>query len=287
MNIEEQRIAVLIAVFNRWHETERLLEQLQAIEKHNFHLDIWICDDGSTDETQENLMKHFPEVNVVKTKGNLFWAKSMNQIDVKSFEFEPDFTLWLNNDTVVHEDLFLQFRAAINDMGADSIFVGALMDPITKEVTYSGCVHYLRNGKDELHFIPPLGTYVKVGMFSGNCVLVPKTVRREIGPISKNFSHGWADMEYGFRAIHRGFDTYLLPTFAGSSPLNHLYSIHTDPSKKIGERLRHAFGRKGYQPVDYFKFCFASFPFSRAIKIFISNLFRMAAETLLPSFRRT
>lgn len=282
---KQKKVAVLIAVFNRWAETKILLDQLLSMNTGNFKLDIWLCNDGSTDETGVQLADHYKGVNVVTTKGNYFWAKSMNLIDVKSFSKSPDFVLWLNNDTVLADNYFLMLEESLELMSEDVILVGALCDPETKRTTYSGCLHWQVGTKDRFRFIPPMGIEIQIGMFSGNCVLIPATIRRALGPIAKTFSHGWADMDYGMRAKRNGFKSYQLPRFAGTSSINPLYTFHTDPKQRVSKRLRHAFGRKGYHPLDYLKFCFRALPPRRAFILFLENMKRMFIESLAPSFR--
>jgi GT2 family glycosyltransferase len=281
----KQSVAVLIAVFNRWSETKKLLDQLLSIDLSNFKLDIWVCDDGSSDSTAEQITSNYKNINLVRTSGNLFWAKAMNLIDIKSFAHSPDYVLWLNNDTVLFQNFFVMLEESSKALEEDAILVGALCDPETKKTTYSGCLHWRDGGRDEFRFIPPVGIEIPIGMFSGNCVFIPASIRRQLGPVSKTFSHGWADMDYGMRAKRKGFKAFQMPQFAGMSAINPLYSFHTDPSKKLSERLQHAFGRKGYNPFDYIKFCFRALPPRRALMLFMKNMKRMFFETLAPSIR--
>lgn len=93
------RVFVLIPVFNRLTQTQRVVEALkqQTLVKH---LIIIIINDGSTDGTHEYLTRE-PEIIGLVGDGNLWWAGAIqkgleyvrNQLPSKT-----DYVLFLNND---------------------------------------------------------------------------------------------------------------------------------------------------------------------------------------------
>jgi hypothetical protein len=128
-------------------------------------------------------------------------------------------------------------------------------------------------------FVGPYGIPVQVGMFSGNFVVIPRSVRALVGPVDKKFSHGWADMEYGYRAASKGVTSYLMSSFVGSSPLNPLYTFHLDPAESLIKRIKLVYGRKGYQPLDYLRFCLKSFGL-KGVRFYLRNMLRVGKEVL-------
>ena len=274
------RFRVIIAVYNRREVTVRIINQLKSMVSDSIAIDITVCDDMSRDLTPEIIQRDFPGVHLVQTGGNFFWAKSMHLADTSSFKFNYDYLVWLNDDTDLDRNAFanvLQDYKTLLDPQA--ILIGALRDPESKIVTYTGCLHSVVNRKVHLEFIPPLGIPTRVGMFSGNFVVVPRGLREVMGPISKKYSHGWADMEYGYRAKKFGYSSYLMSDFVGYSELNPIYTLHKSKNENIFRRFLHAYSRKGYHPVDYFRFCITSFGF-RGIGFYIQNILRVLKEVI-------
>lgn len=269
-----------MATFNRKDLTIRCILQLQKMRNINTEIQIVVCDDRSSDGTFETIQSRFPDVHVIQSGGEEFWAKTMHLADIEAQKYEYDYLVWLNDDTDVYVSAFESILADYLLLdGEPAILVGALADPITKARTYSGCFFTEIENKIELEFISPFGLPVKIGMFSGNFVCVPRVVRDAIGPISHNFSHGWADMEYGFRARKFNYSSYLMSVFVGESPLNPLYSFHRNSRISLLSRMKHIYGRKAYHPKDYLRFCLLAFG-AKGIPIYFVNMIRVGKETL-------
>jgi GT2 family glycosyltransferase len=269
-----------MAVYNRKELTLSAIKQLHSLEDEKTKIDITVCDDLSTDGTALAISTYYPRVQIVQTRGNAYWAKSMHFADVAAFEKDYDYLVWMNDDTVLFQNVFKMIKrdyATIQNQ--ECILVGPLKDPITGSFTYSGCLDNRIKNKIELTFVGPYGIPVQVGMFSGNFVVIPRLVRSVVGPIDKKFSHGWADMEYGYRSSSKGFPSYLMSSFVGSSAINPLYSFHNDLTHPLSLRLKHVYGRKGYQPLDYLRFCLKSFRL-QGISIYFRNMFQIGKDTL-------
>src|SRR4051812_46918512 len=94
-------ICTVIPVFNRKEFTKNCIESLQ---RQTLRADyIIIIDDGSTDGTAE-MLQQYPEVIVLQSDGNLFWAASINMGIKLALHMDADYVLTLNNDTVAAPD---------------------------------------------------------------------------------------------------------------------------------------------------------------------------------------
>ena len=99
-----KRYAVLLTCFNRKEVTLRCLEQLHA-QKTEAAMDVFLCDDGSSDGTFDAVRGHFPNVRVFKGTGNLFWNRGMLASWKKARETKDyDAYIWLNDDTFLYDD---------------------------------------------------------------------------------------------------------------------------------------------------------------------------------------
>lgn len=175
------KFAVLIASHNRRESTlgclSRLLPQLGEEGV------VYIVDDGSTDGTGSDVRASYPTVRVIDGDGSLYWAKGMHKAwEAAVAEWNDwDGYLWLNDDTELYPDAIAKMLSA-ND--GDKIVVGEL-----------------ENGKGEVVY-----GLRKGGLFTGNCVLVPRKVYELLGMICSEYSHAWADSDYAMMAKRAGIE---------------------------------------------------------------------------------
>lgn len=170
------KFAVLIASHNRRESTlgclSHLLPQLGEDAR------VYLVDDGSCDGTAAAVagMKD-KRINVINGDGRLYWAKGMRKAWEAAIAARQDWDgyLWLNDDTALNAYAIQKLLAA-ND--GEKIIVGDLADS-KGEIVYG-----LRKG----------------GLFTGNCVLVPRKVYERLGMICGEYSHAWADSDYAMMA---------------------------------------------------------------------------------------
>ena len=174
------KLAVLIASHNRRDATlgcmSRLLPQLGEDAR------VYLVDDGSTDGTAVAVagLKD-KRIKVIDGDGRLYWAKGMRKVWEAAVAERDDWDgfLWLNDDTELRSDAIAKMMA-VNE--GESIVVGEL------ENSKGKIVYGMRPG----------------GLFTGNCVLVPRKVYERLGMICGEYSHAWADSDYAMMAKRAG-----------------------------------------------------------------------------------
>ncbi len=211
------RIAVLIACYNRRETTVVALRRLFA-QATDLQLDVVLVDDASTDGTPEAVRSEFPQVKVIQTSGDYYWAASMALAETEASSLHNDLTLWLNDDVVLDADALARM-VQTHELHPDAIIVGAVRGPQTAEVTYGG---RWRTGRHPQKMVKAgsANTVMDVGAFNGNCVLIPAVASRTVGPIDGNFSHAYADDDYSLRALAVGVKMLQVPGTVGTCPLN-------------------------------------------------------------------
>ena len=172
-------IGVLITCHNRVEVTTRCLKRL--LEQAHGGVKVFLVDDGSSDGTANAIRKSFPTVIVVAGDGSLYWAKGMRRAWEAAIADGQDWDgyLWLNDDTELRPDALAKMISA-ND--GERIVVGEL------ENSKGEVVYGMRQG----------------GLFTGNCVFVPRKVYERLGMICGDYSHAWADSDYAMRAKRAG-----------------------------------------------------------------------------------
>lgn len=172
-------IAVLITCHDRRELTLRCLGLLMP--QLGDEVVVYLVDDGSTDGTGSKVRAAYPVVRVIDGDGSLYWAKGMCKAWEAAVAERDDWDvfLWLNDDTELNADA-IQKLLAEND--GEKIVVGNLANS-KGEIVYG-----LREG----------------GLFTGNCVLVPRKVHDRLGMICGEYSHAWADSDYAMQAKRVG-----------------------------------------------------------------------------------
>jgi len=235
---ELQRVVVrvLMAFHNRKAFTVAICKQLQSISStRNFDIEIYAVDDGSTDGTSEELEGISCVIQIHKGDGTLFWARSMaiaEQIATTRPVGQGTLVLfmWLNDDVRIIEEAFdNSIDFAISNRG--KIIIGPVRDESGKQ-TYGA---YKRIGVNplKLSHVNPSSLGETVDSFNGNFLIYDELVQCKVGPIDGNFSHGLADIDFGFRAQAAGVDLLQLPYFVGFCETN---APRQFPSRKLAWR---------------------------------------------------
>ena len=99
------RLNVVLTSHNRRERTARSIRSVFAqVVDIPIRLDVILVDDGSTDGTKQRIRKEFPQVTVLSGDGSLFWSGGMRRAFAAALEQQPDYVLWLNDDTNLYRD---------------------------------------------------------------------------------------------------------------------------------------------------------------------------------------
>lgn len=184
------RIAAVLTCFNRREKTMQCLENLFKIPKK---IDVFLVDDGSTDETAKTVENAFPDVKVINGTGNLFWNRGMHKAWAKAAEGDYDFYLWLNDDVILYPNAIDELLecSLLNEHKA--IISGLVEDKYKTEILYGGSGVNKRT-------IQANGRMQEIQFMNGNIVLIPHSVFQTLGNLDARFHHDLGDVDYGLRA---------------------------------------------------------------------------------------
>jgi GT2 family glycosyltransferase len=244
------KIAVLITCHNRKQKTLTCLDKLFSNSlPEGCSLDVYLVDDGSTDGTELAVREFYPQVNILRGDGNLYWNGGMKiAFDAAMIEHH-DYYLWLNDDTLLYINAIKSLISTSHELQAKQcksvIVVGSTQDEIDGRLTYGGVIRPSKWKPTAFKLIAPSEVPVECETMNGNCVLIPHEIVRVLGGMEPNFAHAMGDLDYGLRAGYAGFAVWVMPSFAGTCSNNAVDSSFNDASLSISTRLKKILSPKG------------------------------------------
>jgi GT2 family glycosyltransferase len=240
-------IFVIIPVHNRRAFTEQCLHSLRDQTFTQFT--TIVVDDGSTDGTDDMVRAEFPEVQLMKGNGNLWWTGGINLGIQSALDQQASYVLTMNDDTVVEPDFIASMVEAAAEH-PDAVFGAVDADKKTKKPLYAGqynrwpyikSTHLLDHLPDTRH----QGLH-EVELYHGRGLWIPIQVFEKIGLFDfQKFPHYLADFDFtcnaakaGFK-IYANFDTivYSYPDESGEKKIK--------TKKNLSNYYQHLFSRRG------------------------------------------
>lgn len=212
-------VVVVCPVHNRRDLTLQCLETIFASSLHDDDLTVGlhviIVDDDSTDGTAAAIHGRFPQVQIMRGDGNLYYTAGTNRGLAAALAHEPDFVLAINDDQRFRPDaIHRMVRCAVRFPRA---VVGALLvrwddtdrvfqtDP-QWDIRFGGWHHWQQLSVRDVPDRPWV-----VQLIVGNCVLFPTAAIREVGLMDERKLPMYGDAEYTPRMRRRGWQLLVEP----------------------------------------------------------------------------
>ena len=232
------RIAVLVTCYNRAATTLQCLEALFG-QRCGAELSVFLVDDCSPDGTGDKVKAAFPQVNVVRGTGALYWCRGMN-LAWRTAGDGFDAYLWLNDDVILSDGALAGILDDAEAVGWRGAVVGSFLDG-NGNMTYGTM--------EKWKWIEPCGKpRLTDGDISGNLVLVPKCVADRIGIIADCYSHAYGDYDYSARMRKAGIPYYLASKVCGRC--DNVKPDYALEAKSLRERVRCLFQPNGHNWKD-------------------------------------
>ena len=273
-----KQYAVLLTCFNRKDVTLRCLKQLYSQQTKEV-MDVFLCDDGSSDGTYEAIKNKYPDVYVFRGTGRLFWNRGMLaswQMACSTKDY--DAYIWLNDDTFLNNDAIEEIIDCSNACNNKNIVCGAFCSE-------KGDFSYGGRNRDNSALIPN-GAMQDVYWLNGNCVLVPKYVVGKIGLLDKMFQHHLGDFDYGLRAKENGIGIVTTRKYLGVCIPNQIKRNRARTSGlSLTSRFKRLYSPLGDNPIIQFRYTLRHFGMKKAIAVFLALHFNNLLSDRLYFFK--
>lgn len=269
-----KKIAVLLTVHNRKAKTISCLNHIFNAELPDGYLiKAFVTDDGCTDGTPDAIKNQYPQVEIIKGDGNLFWNRGMYTAWRKAIKENFNFYLWLNDDTTIIKDTFRILLSTSKAYHHNAIIIGATEDPDTHKFTYGG--RYLDGSA-----IPPNGKNIEVDLGNGNIVLIPQNVVSKIGIIDPYYKHDKGDSDYTLTAKRHGIKVIQAAQYLGCCTRHENIPQWMNPNISIIKRLKAFHSVMGPQPKEIYYYEKKHFGIYKAIIKIITSYIRCIIPNL-------
>lgn len=248
-------IAVILTVHNRLDKTVACLNAVfNQREKYSFfNVDIFLTDDGSTDDTSKILRNRFSAkpLHILSGNGNLYWNGGMINSWKAAIEHGGyDGYLWLNNDTIVLPNLWNELEQvdeySRKQFGKGGIYVGSTKDPLTGEFTYGG-FEFTNQWTLKDRFLHPNGHFQLCQCAHGNVTYISHDVVEKMGILCEQYLHGGGDHDYTYLAYKAGFPLIVLKDYVGICENDHQQGGYADfLSMSLKQRIKYLYSPLGF-----------------------------------------
>lgn len=235
----------MISTFhNRKQKTLACLASLykqKRISDEKTVLDVYLCDDGATDGTTEEIRKYYPQVHVIHGTGMLFWAKGMSLALSEAVKTEHDFYLMVNDDVDFYQDMLvtmLQSYDLAKTRAKLIAIVGSTQSRVDGKWTYGGQQWNKKLLHERYDPVLPDATCPECNMTNWNCFLIPGQMLKEIGMMDDYYEHAKADNDYSNRIVASGNKIFVASKYIGVCERNPLTHTWRDVSLPLKERLQ-------------------------------------------------
>ena len=228
-----------------WNGRDLTLDCLSSLEKITYpNVKVYVIDNGSSDNSVTEIQNQFPDFEIIQLPENYGFSRG-NNAGFQLVKQKADFTIFLNNDTVV-DPYFVE--PLINEMESNSTVKQA-----TPKIFYADDLEYIWFGGGKINlwagWIRHLGIRQKdstqfsfnrnVDYATGCCVCMRTEDFESIGMFDESFFMYGEDVDLSLRFRKQGGQILFVPEskiwHKVSSSIGTQFSIRKWKRKNIGK----------------------------------------------------
>lgn len=209
-------VAIILVNWNGFEFTRACLVSLSRIDYLNHQ--IFVVDNGSTDNSVQKLKEGFQNIRLLKNKSNLGFTGGNNLGIHAAIQANFDLVLLLNNDTEVEPDFLsnlVDFQQANPEYG---IVQPLILFNQERDIIWSGGGKFqtwLGRSKTIADKDPLIQysneVHKDIDWATGCCMLVPTYIFKEVGLLNDAFFAYFEDVDFSLRVVKFGYKIGLEP----------------------------------------------------------------------------
>tara|TARA_Y100000741_G_scaffold124476_1_gene93784 strand:- start:356 stop:1393 length:1038 start_codon:yes stop_codon:yes gene_type:complete len=208
--MKEPLVSIIVLNYN----AGKLLHNcISSIKKSNYkNFEIIVVDNISSDNSQNECKKKFPEIKLIQNNKNFGYCEG-NNIGIRNANGE--FIIILNPDTIVESTWINELLEAYQKFG-EGLYQPKILSLNENNIIQStgNMIHVFGFGfardkgkKDSKH----LENIEKIGYASGTCLFTSRNVLDKVGLLDKFLFLYHDDLDLGWRAAQIGINSYYVP----------------------------------------------------------------------------
>jgi len=223
-------VAIVILTQNRCDLLLRLLSQLRGLDYPKDLLDIFLLDNGSSDNTVENIQQGFPEVHLTSSEENIGIAAGFNMAIKGVLNAERKYKyIWLVDDDAEVESQTLMPLVDVSEKDSSIAVVGsAVYEPDKRDQLITAGIRISWKKSGLVYHIPrpdEVERLFDVEIIPSCSSLIRTDVYRKLGLWDERFWLYWGDNEWCMRVLRNGYRVCC----AGKSRVWHRNWVETKP----------------------------------------------------------
>lgn len=232
------KVVIVTPVHNRRDITLQCLKSLARIKKESLDIHIIVVDDGSTDGTEQAVRENYPDAEIVKGDGNLWYSGGINRGLEAALKHNPKYILTVNDDVIFDENFLIRMVACAEKypksvVGSLLLLWDAPHKLFQTSPKWDVWAGGFRHWQNQTVWTVPVKPW-EVEIIVGNCVLYPARAVREVGLMNEVRYPHFGDAEYTPRMRKKGWRLLIEPKArVFCKPNNAVPSLRAMPLKKL------------------------------------------------------
>lgn len=214
---EWPEVAIIVLNWNNYKDTAECLKSLEEIDYPNY--DVFVVDNGSTDDSAERLKERFGWCEFVFNEKNLGFTGGCNVGIEAAIEDGFTYVILLNNDSIA-TDRFIEPMVTIAESDDSIGIIGNIIrdydDPHTIQ-SMGGSIGYwtgrhIANTNINFDTVTKEGYRIReVDYVSGACLMASAELIKSVGPLDEEYFIYTEEIEWCERAREANFRVVTTP----------------------------------------------------------------------------
>lgn len=207
-------VAVILLNWNTPVHTANCIASLRQYCNQELY-DIIVADNGSSDGSLVTLKKQFADVIFIDNGENIGFAEGNNRALIYSIKQGYNYSLVLNTDTIVDEDIVTKLSVHLNKYPGAAAVQPAIywMHDKARIWNGEGSFNKLTGSVTSDTKVPVSNqAFTQVEWLTGCCMLIRNSALVKSGLFNKQFFLYYEDVDLSFRLREAGYDLHYLPS---------------------------------------------------------------------------